>query len=45
MRWILDFAASGLDDDNDDFLFYATEELEWSHYKAKRRASTSPPPP
>ncbi|BAS85744.1 Os03g0679800, partial [Oryza sativa Japonica Group] len=44
VRWILDFAAGGLDDD-DDFLFHATEELEWSHYKAKRRASASPPPP
>uniref|UniRef100_A0A0D9ZBL6 Uncharacterized protein n=1 Tax=Oryza glumipatula TaxID=40148 RepID=A0A0D9ZBL6_9ORYZ len=44
MRWILNFVAGGLDDD-DDFLFDTAEETEWSHYEAKRRTFILPPPP
>ncbi|BAS85746.1 Os03g0680000 [Oryza sativa Japonica Group] len=43
VRPILDFTANVLDDD-DDFLFHAAEEPEWSHYEAKHRTSIPPPP-
>uniref|UniRef100_A0A0D9ZBL8 Uncharacterized protein n=1 Tax=Oryza glumipatula TaxID=40148 RepID=A0A0D9ZBL8_9ORYZ len=36
VRRILDFAVDGVDD-NDDFLFHATEETEWSHVQMTKK--------